>query len=52
MVAATEMEGRRLNLEMSSDKKGTGTRAWEGDQLRLQQWVPWEPEVVEEEVGE
>ena len=37
--------GEELNLDMSSDKKGTGTRAWEVDQLRLQEWVPWEPEV-------
>ena len=38
--------GEELNLETSSDKKGTGTRAWEVDQLRLQEWVPWEPEVT------
>ena len=32
-------------MEMLSKKKGAGTRAWEVDQLRLQEWVPWEPEV-------
>ena len=37
--------GEELNLEMLSKKKGAGTRAWEVDQLRLQEWVPWEPEV-------